>query len=200
MKLPAISLFALLGSAITSQALIINFGAATTNIVADEFGLPLAASSLVQVGTWNGSIFTPLKDTVSDPGLPGSFAGSSDNLNTTAIAGQQLAIRWFDTTDNSGFFGIAYSNTPAWKVVSSDATEIVPVSQGLDIGDLTTNSGMDLAGTAVLINATFGPAVTPDSYGIGATPVFQMIPEPSTYAALAGALALGLVAWKRRRA
>jgi len=42
--------------------------------------------------------------------------------------------------------------------------------------------------------------ITADLYGTGAPTRLSFVPEPSAYAAFAGALALGLVAWRRRRA
>ena len=42
----------------------------------------------------------------------GTYCPPGTNLNTTGtglgIAGMQLAFRWYDTSDSSGNFGIAY--------------------------------------------------------------------------------------------
>lgn len=54
------------------------------------------------------------------------------------------------------------------------------------------------------LNATYGHYFTIQNVGqIDFTPTsltISAVPEPSTYAAIFGALALGLVVWKRRRA
>ena len=60
---------------------------------------------------------------------------------------------------------------------------------------LMGGSGYDGATTGLGPTVTAGEATLDNLYGSGLTAV----PEPSTYAAIAGALALGAAVWRRRQ-
>lgn len=77
------------------------------------------------------------------------------------------------------------ADASTWSMTGSDTFSIY----------LLGNSGYDGSATGVGPGITAGQATIDNLYGTGLTAV----PEPSTYAAIAGVLALGLVAWRRTR-
>lgn len=93
----------------------------------------------------------------------------------------------FGTSSNSTNYGASISGLPAtyYGYTNTDAT---PVSSFDMFAVLLQNTtGSDVSFTLTMDTATL----------VGS---YSAVPEPSTYAALAGLAALGLVAWRRRRA
>lgn len=103
-----------------------------------------------------------------------------DNINIATVAVQ------YSTSPTSGFVTLdslvgTNGNTQAWTYKGVNESVAVTLAPGDDlyVKILYTQMGQ-------------GNAFVFDNVGV-------QIPEPSTYAALAGALALGLVAYRRRR-
>lgn len=184
----------LLGATVVAQANVtIDF---TVGILNDASGsTPVADGSLIQlIGSVDNAFAAP---------TPGAFIGGNDVLlfsanfnsstsgtpgamlfsltNVSLAAGTNLLLRWFPTLTNaagSPGFSTAYgqygSLTDVAWVSPSDGQTVSIDFLTIAAGGSTANS----AGHAGLTTAA--------------------IPEPSTYAAIFGALVLGLAAYRRR--
>ena len=144
--------------------------------------------------------------TVNDGNGAGFFAYANvASQDTTSFAGQQLAIRWTEAASSQSaiiYVDITTSGLDAlikdqWTVRAGDGGGLDNGQNQIEVSDLTTGSGFDtLRDGAVLLNAHFTITLNPygyHSFQIGA------VPEPSTYAAFAGLIALLAVMVKRRR-
>jgi len=153
----------------------------------------------------------------------GTFAGDTTNALSGTAAGAALAI--IGTSNNSksvdfsfstlGFTDIAFSyatrgtatgfNTQNWSI-STDGTNFT------SLGDITgrnvtswSTQGFTLTDDVNLANVVLRLTVSGDTSTGGNNRIDNFtvtgvaIPEPSTYAALIGAAALGLAFWQRRR-
>jgi hypothetical protein len=187
--------FLLLGAATLSRATVtIDF---TVGILNDVTGsTPVADGSLIQLIGSSDNVFAAP--------TPGAFIGGNDVLlfsgsfdsstsggttgamlfslsNITLTPGTNLLLRWFPTlTGGSGSPG-----------------GLTPYGE---YGSLTDGSWVSPAnGSTVSINLLTVSAggSTLDSFG-NASLSTAAIPEPSTYAAIFGVMALGLVAYRRR--
>jgi PEP-CTERM motif len=104
-------------------------------------------------------------------------------------AGTQLLTASFDANNTNGYSFTAMPSQSVnvntlWGMSGSDTFSLYVVG----------NSGWDEDGPDVSPTIALGEAAFDNLYGTGVS----AIPEPSTYAAMAGALALGLAAWRRR--
>jgi hypothetical protein len=203
MKL-TITLLALLTFCSLASATTINFSAQVANSIAGVGGADLDANDLVEIGTWDGSTFNVLGSGVND----GGFGATGIFANTVgpfaSAAGAQIAFRWSEAA--TGYTGIIYydiatagSIADQWTLKGGDGSGSDFNANNVDITDLTVDgNGATLLGNAVLIGVEFGGQ---NAFG---SPSFNLVavavPEPSTYAALAGLCALGAVMVRRRRA
>ncbi len=120
---------------------------------------------------------------------PSVTAASFTALLLSYDAGTKMLTASFDADTTNGY---SYTSMPSqsvnvqslWGMSGSDTFSLY----------LFGNSGWDEAGPDVSPTIALGEASFDNLYGTGVS----AIPEPSTYAAMFGALALGLAAWRRR--
>ena len=173
---------------------------ATDKLVLEDFDYAISGNSNVSApgaylaafwGSYSGDVFTPVSGGVNAGyfGLGGddSLASFSTTTNIgTVVAGSTLYLGIFDVASGSPFSSVTDSTA---RVILSDPTWIAPTfntSPGSQTVELTSNT------TAVFGNYTFGAG----NQTIG----LVAVPEPSSFAALAGFAVLGLAASRRRRA
>lgn len=163
--------------AVTVNTFTLAFGALGTATMPSGFELKLYSSFAAGVGP-SGLVGT---FTGSDPASSGDF----DFTGSAALSANTsyFLIATAPTTDASGD-GSYFS----WRHTDNTAEDAGSIS-GWSIGD-----------TFIAQNPTF-PTWTES---LGGAVVFSVegtsaVPEPSTWAALAGAAALGLAGWRRRR-
>lgn len=126
----------------------------------------------------------------ADDGTEGGYNPSITAATFTAVtlsynAGSKLLTASFDADTTNGY---TYTSLPSqsvnvqstWGMSGTDAFSLY----------LFANSGWDEAGPDVSPTIALGGATFDN---------LSAIPEPSTYAAIAGVLALGLAAWRRRQ-
>lgn len=182
----------------------INFSASVANNLAGVGGADLATADQVEIGIFDSltSSFTSFLAAPNDNvGFGPGFFSHSVKSDTSALAGSQIAFRWTEAA--SGLSAIAYYDITTgtdsglvniWTLLGGDGTALDTNVQTVDIAQLTTGgpSYGKLSAAAVLIGAEFS-----GSNSAGA-PSFNAVPEPSTYAAIVGLLALALGAYRRR--
>ncbi len=177
-------------------------------------GQALAATDTVEIGTYLNGTFTSLhsgvstnedvnnpKDGTNDPGF--FVYANVAKQNTGSIAGRQLAIKWNHAS--TGTWAIIYvdittvgldaSIKDEWTVKGGDGGANDGNINAIDASHLTIGSPNynTLRAGAKLVNARF------TGMNLVGAPHFQIIPEPSTYAALLGLFALvGVVLYRRR--
>ena len=193
-----ITILSILSLCSIASATSLSFTAQIDNNLQGLGGADLASTDLVNFGTWDGTSFVSLASIASDSlGTAGFFSGSLGTTDFDSIAGQQLAIQWSEAA--SGLTGLLYLNSSEsaqWAVKAGDGGGTDFNTNAVDISDLTSADGLTLVTGATLIGATFA-----GNNGAN-VPSFQLVavPEPSTFAALAGLCALGAVMVRRRRA
>ncbi len=148
-----------------------------------------------------------------DAALSGSGTLSFSGL----FASNAASANTFGANSDGGFTGIfslGGSTNPATEVVFTFETDFA--SAGLDVtGDAVNNIVYDLTGDRSFGSVTFGSTVLSAGTTYDATALanagvdtdlfndgggtLTVIPEPSSFALLAGALGLGLVCLRRRR-
>jgi hypothetical protein len=141
-------------------------------------GTSLTSGSILS-GTGNDEIIGVFQ--MADLGTGGSsffsfLTGIDISGSSSLSSGQNLAVYWFPTITNTSITG----SVNEYGFYRSDS---VDTASGSDIAFVMPTDG-------AYIFAEF-----PDAASFTAVAV----PEPSTYAALLGALALGFVAYRRRR-
>ena len=201
-----LTLTALFAAVASSSASSITFSAAIANNLAGVSEAPLASGVLIEVGTYTSGSFTLIGSGSNDNVTfgPGFFANPLGKLDTSALAGSQLAYRWTEATDNNT--GIIYydiatgadsNRVSQWTLAGGNGGGTDFNTNAIDVTDLTVDiAGFTLDAAAVLINVEFSGNNSDNK------PSFNVIaiPEPSTFAALAGLCALGAVMVRRRRA
>ena len=196
-----------LASATSTQAASFTYSAGVANNLVGFNGEALTTNDSVEIGTYVNDTFTSIHlGTPVDPNGAGFFAYSSAPQNTNSIAGQQLAIRWTDVSvgDSAIIYlditttGLDANLKDQWTVKAGDGGGLDIATNQIDISDLTTGTGNydTLRNGSTFVNAHFSTTLNGFNYpSIQAGP----IPEPSTYAAFAGLIALLAVMVKRRR-
>lgn len=202
MKNVIIASFAIAASSLSAQEFVAGFdfdgvGAADTSITANWGALNGTATA-----SWNHSLADFI--TVFSNGFTVGPSANSPVVGDdfSFLAGGVDTITGFDQfSDNvsQGEFGFnaAEANT---FTISFDATgwEGLTLQYALNATEIVT---VDLSGQDQLANATysFTTAAGSNYDNFAITGTANVIPEPSTYAAIAGVLALGLVAYRRRK-
>jgi hypothetical protein len=170
----------------------------------DSFDLKLGSSALTSLyeskfGTWNAgtSTFTPLLGNAAisanagyADATPGALEWAitlSQNNNNNITAGVQLAVVIFNAADDTSYA----SANHAQEAVLTDPSWLAPTFTPGTPSSLTY--GFTASTTAVRGQFTYS-AAGKDVVNLSS------VPEPSTYAALAGVAVLGLAALRRRRA
>jgi hypothetical protein len=184
-------------SAFSANATTVTFtaqaGAGVTNLA----GAALTGTA-VEVGYYDSGVFT----SVGDAGLTGTPApglfGDSTIFNSNPLTAFQPALRIFSTDGGSA---IAYSS--AWTFSAGDGGGTDTGSDAFELADVFIVGALTGTGS-VFASAGSQFSLAGDPVGaFGATPSLEIglaIPEPSTYAALAGLCALSFVMVRRRRA
>lgn len=184
-------------AAASAQTITLTFG---VGVLADSSGTPLSDGRLIQVIASPDTIFGA-PDELSfvtgndvllysggfDSSLFGvegitSFAAVVD-LAQAPVVGYNLAIRWFPTLTEQALspgFATFYGEYG----FNQDSSWVAPAAGNTISLEMLTQS------------TTIGNVPDVLGYAVQQTP----IPEPSTYAAIFGALALGFVAYRRRLA
>lgn len=143
-------------------------------------------------------------------GNPDGLGGTGDTLSRVT-GGNALVGAWYTGNVTSALSSdvVIFMPNNTYYHISDRA-----VDQGMERGTYTWNSGTLAFGNTVLletngtagISGNFEASVSgntltlTDSFGPSTLTSVSAIPEPSTYAALAGLGALGLAVWRRRQA
>jgi len=188
-----------------ASAVSINFAAQTANNLAGVGGADLAFTDTVSVGTWDGTTFSVLDTTFIDGNGIGAgfFAQVGSKFNSTSIAGIQLALQFSEAaTNRTGLIyydimtGTNANTVSQWTLKSGDGGGLDQIVNELEVADLAVSPAFaTLDPASVLINVEFSGS------NLAGVPSFNLtpVPEPSTYAALVGMLALGFATLRRRR-
>jgi len=177
------------------NATTVSFTAQQGTGISNSSGTALTGTT-VEIGYYDSSTFTSLGSTTSGVSLPAGMFGGSSLFESASLASFQPALKIFS---DDGASVIAYSTV--WAFEGGDGTGTDTNTQSIDlanvvIGGSLTASGVVIAsaGSAFDLNGTANPSFLSPSLEISA------VPEPSTFAALAGLCALGAVMLRRRRA
>jgi hypothetical protein len=183
-----------LGSIVNATT--VSFTAQQGTAVSNLSGTALSGTT-VDLGYYDTGTFTLLGSTTTADALPSGLFGGSSLFESTSLAAFQPAMRIF--SDDGGSV-IAYSTGWSFSNGDGSGTDI-----GADFFDLVNVVvGGSLTGTGVVL-AEAGSTFNLNGAGnptFGGSPSLEigLVPEPSTYAALSGLLALGYVMVRRRRA
>ena len=194
--------YPLLTSAAWSMS--INLSAATQNLFGNSSGSQLAIGNLVEVGTYESGIFSPLGSASigTGTGIAGTISFTTPSFDSTAdgIVGDQIAVRYFnDTVVNHGDYGLVLldGNQLAEWFVKATAPGPTPNQNQIELANLTDATGTGLVAGASIIRGSFGPES--DSTTLN-NPLFKTaVPEPSAFAAVAGLAVIGFASLRRRR-
>jgi hypothetical protein len=203
MKLiPSISVFLLLSSA-SVFGMSVNFSAVAQNVFGDSSGNDLAQGSLIQIGTYESSIFSILGSAAIGDGVgfDGGVAFTTPNFDSTTQGnvGNQIAVRFFNsTTENFSDYGLILldGNVDSEWFIKPTSTGPTPNQNQIELANLSSGDGTTLLAGASVLVGSFGPDV--DS--ALALPLFKtsVVPEPSSFALLAGCFGLAWVMVRRR--
>ena len=184
-----------------ASAVTVSFGASSSNGFGDASGAGLD-TVFVEVGTYtlgNTGSFTSIGSGNLD-NFGAGFLGVGSLLatsNDAMSAGSQLAIQVFDSADNSGNV-LHFLSDSSWLTIDGVGGALDTSTIILDIGDLTDGAGTSILGSAIV---EIGGSTLAGTNGLGFSNFpATAVPEPSTFAALAGLCALGAVMVRRRRA
>ena len=178
------------------NATTVSFTAQQGTGISNSSGTALAGTT-VEIGYYDSSTFTSLGSTTSGTPFAGMFGGSS-LFESSSLASFQPALKIFS---DDGSSVIAYSTD--WAFLGGDGTGTDTETQGVDLANVVFNGSLTAsgvviasAGSAFDLNGTANPTFGAPSLEIS----LVAVPEPSTFAALAGLCALGAVMVRRRRA
>lgn len=171
----------------------INFGSASAAGAAGFYGTDAAAADSITLGYFTGTANAELTgwvvlgtDSNFEQAPIGFNTGFLDDVDTTAGDGSDA---WLLVSDGSDF-GLLRANDWVDITGATNPSPPSPLSYQFDSGD-------SAAGISTLGNIVIADGGGAGGSGISAT--VTAVPEPSTFAALAGFLALGCVALRRRK-
>jgi len=125
-----------------------------------------------------------------------SFAERTGIIFAFSNDGDQISIQQFSANGSTSILALASYNLVAGQSYNFTATLISSLLT-LSVDGVTQLSATDSTSTgnqiALFSRSGFGASTSVDSISVSA------IPEPSTYAAIAGSLVFGLVIWRRKR-
>ena len=184
-----------------------SYSARIANNLAGLNGQALVATDQVEIGTYLNGTFTSLysgKSNANETFGAGFFTHANvAKQNTGTIAGQQLAIKWNHAVSNAWAIiyvdittlGLDDAIKDEWTVKGGDGSGSDANINAIDVSHLTTGipDYSTLRAAATLVNASFSGT---NAFGYTS---FEIIPEPATYAALLGLVALVGVVFNRRR-
>lgn len=171
----------------------VSFTAQQGTAVSNLSGVPLSGTT-VELGHWDGAAFSLLGSTSTGNPLPPGLFGGSVLFDSTTLTTVQPAFRIF--SDDGGSV-VAFSSN--WSFSSGDGTGIDFSTDAFDLANVV--SGGSLTGTGVLLasagstfnlNGAANPTFSSPSLEIG------LIPEPSSFALIAGCFGLALAVVRRR--
>lgn len=177
-----------------SRATDINFTSPFDEIAKSSAGVALPDTFTFYIGSF--SAFVP---TVSNTNL---WAANFTSLgSTTWSSGDHAFSGSVQLTSNAGAFlqtnqayiwGQGLVSGSAEQVLFTNNTWLFPASSNI----LPTNWDLSDSGTFAVVGTLGTPLVSADPYI--STVAVSAVPEPATYAAVLGLLAVGLVAYRRR--
>lgn len=223
MKASILAFSAILAAA-TASALTIDVSTTImftqTKPITDSTGTPVSAGNRVMIGTFDTTGFASAADYFTSMGtdlasLWGDFSTVSTSLTPTALgdkdgqfasaglfpkisvnstitgsplAGTDVYLWILETADDSANLAIDFSNVTEFGIFSSSAANWTFLAADLPTDKITLRtSEVDL----VYVGSNNGTS-------LALSTALTTVPEPSTYAALAG-LAAGFLAWRKRR-
>jgi hypothetical protein len=195
-KIQKLTLSLLAAAALTANATTVSYTAQQGTGLSDLNGTELTGT-LVEIGYLNTGIFTSLGSTTTGNPLPNGMFGGSVLFDSSSLTSAQPALQ---LTSSDGGSIIAYATSWAFSAgdgtgtdTSSDAFDLANVA----IGGSLTASGVVVAnsGSTFNLNGATNSSFNQPSISFG----LDAVPEPSTYALLAGALAFAFVAIRRRK-
>ena len=177
------------------NATTVSFTAQQGTGISNSSGTALTGTT-VEIGYYDSSTFTSLGSTTSGTPLAGMFGGSS-LFESDSLASFQPALKIFS---DDGSSVIAYSTD--WAFLGGDGTGIDTNTQSVDLANVVFNGSLTASGVVIAgdlssqfdLNGANNP-----TFGAPSLEIYA-VPEPSTFAALAGLCALGAVMVRRRRA
>lgn len=185
---------ALLTGVSQSRATDINFTSPFDEIAKSSGGVALPDTFTFYIGSFNAFVptagntalwaanFTSLGSTPWST-ADHAFSGS---VQLTSNAGA------FATTNQAYIWGQGTVSGNAEQVLFTNNTWLFPASSNI----LPTNWDLSDSGTFAIVGTLGTPLVSADPYF--STASVSPVPEPATYAAVLGLLAVGLVAYRRR--
>ena len=190
-----LTLFCLLPFATSSLlGTTVSFTAQQGTAVSSLTGTHLS-NTTVEIGHYASGTFTSLGSTATGGNLPAGLFGGSAQFDSSSLTTAQVAMRIF--SDDGGSV-IAYSTT--WRFSGGDGSGTDTNTDNFDLvqavaGGALTTTGVVVAspGSQFSLSGATNPTFNSPSISVG------VVPEPSTYAMLAGALALGYVMIRRRK-
>jgi len=205
-----------------------DLGAGASNDVEINLGTLGAGSTLLTAGTHDlGNFSTLLSSTFAADadGVNGVTWAAIGTTKMSAGGSAFLTSQWVDNTASLGVANSTSFGTNAQSVINNSITKIDNVLKGSITGNLTSNTGTlnftsnipfnfpvtsventvgNLAGTNFSASDLYSVTSTGSTF-LGTLAVYQngeitftVIPEPSTYAMILGALTIGFVALRRR--
>ena len=160
------------GTTATGDGAVVQIGYYTSSTVGNNFG---SGGSTWRALTGQGSLFgvvTSIGDTNANGAVAGKiftddlniFTGTNGGMNDFLLptAGQVMSIRFYDTTNTSGFFNAVSNNTWLWQSPGNSPNQPV-ISLAFDDVGLVAQSGAVVAAPGTTINTTIAQAPEPTS-------------------------------------
>lgn len=196
---------------------LLSLGTISAQVVLQDFSSTVTANTYFY-GTWEASGNTSGTNSPNASFSQGSGVYNIDATNATNADNSKIEFFYSPNTSISSFTQLTVI---AQALTNNAATsfQVILLDSGAKTATATFNASSFLVGSystassALTFSSGFNTAAIDSMIITGAIPSgtarfnfsfdnisATAVPEPSTYAALAGCLALGLVAWRRRSA